>query len=382
MPNAVISPLGMSDEELMNIDPSVFLDAHNATTEPKDEVKEQSLVEETPETSEDASENEATEVDDTGEEQEETQENDDEGTEEDPEATQETESEETEAPASDEQEAPIDYEAEYKALMAPFKANGREIKVKSRDDAIALMQMGANYNQKMAGLKPYLKILKMLEKQSLLDENELGYLIDLKQKKPGAIEKLLKDSNIDPMDLDAENADQYKPGDYSVKEAEIELDQVIEEIKDSPTFTRTVDIVSNKWDARSKEELAKFPAGLKIINTHMESGIYDLIMQEVEYERSFNRLQGLSDLEAYRQVGDMLQARGAFNHLGRQATTEPVKPKVVVPNPKKEEDSKLRQKRRAASPTKTGGPGTVKQEFNPLSLPDDEFEKLSEQRFL
>jgi len=101
-------------------------------------------------------------------------------------------------------EAAVDFEAEYKRLLTPFKANGREIAVKSVDDAIALMQMGANYNKKMAALKPNLKLMKMLENNGLLSEDKIGFLIDLEKKNPAAINKLVKDSGIDPMDLDAE----------------------------------------------------------------------------------------------------------------------------------------------------------------------------------
>lgn len=37
-----------------------------------------------------------------------------------------------------------DYEAFYQALTKPFKANGKELKITDPNDAIRLMQMGAN----------------------------------------------------------------------------------------------------------------------------------------------------------------------------------------------------------------------------------------------
>ena len=95
-----------------------------------------------------------------------------------------------------------DYKAEYQRLLAPFKANGKDIQVTSVDEALTLMQMGANYNKKMAALKPNLKVLKLLDTHGLLDENELNFLIDLKEKNPKAIMKLVKDSGIDPMEMD------------------------------------------------------------------------------------------------------------------------------------------------------------------------------------
>jgi hypothetical protein len=364
-------PLNMSDEELMKMAPPEFASEASVETLLEEEENSQEPEAQEPEANEVEEPTESLEASDEtqGEESPTT------------EVTQ-PESEEEQTPLPSTEAAAIDYEAEYKRLLAPFKANGREVTVSSVDDAVALMQMGVNYNKKMAGLKPHLKVLKMLENQGLLDEKELSHLIDLKQRKPGAIEKLMKDSGLDPMDIDADKADSYTPGSYSVADQEIELDQVIEEIKDSPSFSRTVDLVSNKWDAKSKEEVAKFPQGLKIINDLVESGAHDLIMTELENQRLFGRLQGLSDLEAYRQVGDSLHARGAFDHLGRQGYQAPAASKVVVPNPKKEDDSKLREQRRAASPTKVGATGAVKPTFDPLALSDEEFSKLSTERFL
>lgn len=280
----------------------------------------------------------------------------------------------------------LDYRAEYERLTAPFKANGRDIQIKNVDDAIALMQMGANYNKKMAALKPNLKLMKLLENNGLLSEEKLSFLIDLDKKNPEAINKLVKDSGLDPMDLDADKAGAYKPQTYAVDDREIELDTVLDEIQSTPSYTRTLDIVSNKWDGASKQVVAQSPQLLKVINGHIDSGIYDLISKEIDSERVFGRLQGLSDIEAYRQVGDAIQARGGFDHLvrgrspqGHQATA----PKTVVPpNPKQAEDDRLKDKRRAASSTKPAAPATTPKGFNPLALSDEEFSKVGISKFL
>ena len=210
------------------------------------------------------------------------------------------EKEESKEDPSPAEPPPVDYEAEYKRLLAPFKANGREIAVKGVDDAIALMQMGANYNKKMAALKPNLRLLKMLEKHQLLDEQKLGYLIDLDKKNPDAIRKLVSDSGIDPMEIDTEKGGDYKPNTYKVDDREIELDAVLEEIQDSPSYSRTIAVIGNQWDTASKKVLSEQPQLIKVINDHIDRGIFDLIVKEMESERVFGRLNGLSDLDAYR----------------------------------------------------------------------------------
>lgn len=289
----------------------------------------------------------------------------------------------TKAPTPEKQEeSAVDYKTEYERLLAPFKANGRDISVKGVDDAITLMQMGANYNKKMAALKPNLALLKMLENNGLLSEEKINFLIDLEKKNPEAINKLIKDSGIDPMDLDAEKASGYKPTTYRVDEREVELDSVLDEIQETPSYNRTLEIVSKEWDAKSKQTIADSPQLLKVINSHVQSGIYDLISKEIESERVFGRLNGLSDIEAYRQIGDTIQARGGFDHLGRQGQQAPVKPVVVQPKPKVADEDKIKEKKRAASSTKPAAASTAPKDFNPLSLSDAEFNKLIKSDYL
>lgn len=367
---AQIDYLAMSDEEIMNavapVEPAAVVEETNEGQAPEAAVTEA-----------------ATEVAEQGNGEEESNTGaSDTATETKTEATEEkAEAEKQEEKAEKETQA-VDYEAEYKRLLAPFKANGREIQVKSVDDAVALMQMGANYNKRMAALKPNLKMLKLLENNGLLNEEKLSYLIDLEKKNPAAINKLVKDSGLDPMDLDAEKAGEYKPKIHSVDDREIDLDTVLDEIQETPTYTQTLEIVSKKWDGASKQTIASTPQLLKVINDHVANGIYDLINQEVERERMFGRLNGLSDIEAYRRVGDAINARGGFNHLVSNQGKPNQEPVVVQPKAKAPADDKLNEKRRAASSTKPANVSTAAaSDFNPLALSDEEFSKLAEIRF-
>ena len=280
----------------------------------------------------------------------------------------------------------IDFKSEYERLLAPFKANGRDIKVNNVDEAITLMQMGANYNKKMAALKPNLKLMKLLEKADLLSEDKISFLIDLNRKDPAAINKLVTDSGIDPMDLSADKASAYKQSTYTVDDREIELDTVLDDIQGTPSYTRTLEIVSTKWDAASKGVIAGSPAILKVINEHISNGIYDRIQKEIDNERMFGRLIGVSDIEAYRQVGDRLHAQGAFNAMAQgssQAKAQQPAAKVVVqPKPKQEDVGALKDKKRAASSTKSAASSAASQDFNPLAMSDEEFSKHVNKQFL
>lgn len=288
--------------------------------------------------------------------------------------------------AGHDQGQPVDYKAAYDKLLAPFKANGRDIRVENVDEAIRLMQMGANYNKKMAALKPNLALLKTLENNGLLNADKINFLIDLEKKNPEAISKLIQDSGINPLDISADKAGAYKPGNHGVHDSEIELDQVLDELKDSPKYNDTLVLVSKDWDAKSKQVIANQPQLLKVINAHMESGIFDLVATEVERSKLFGNLQGLSDLEAYRQVGDAMAKDGKFDHLTKKpgqaspaGQQTPVAKVVVPPNPKQADDSKRDAQRRAAAPAKGVAPAAKANDgVNPLALSDEDFLKLKQ----
>lgn len=273
----------------------------------------------------------------------------------------------------------IDYKSEYQKLLSPFKANGKDMSIANVDDARTLMMMGANYNKKMAGLKPYLKVVKTLENNELLDEDKINYLIDLSKKNPDAIKKLVQDSELDPMDIDTDEESTYKPDNYAVSDKEIELDTVLDDIRQSPKFQDTIEVISNQWDAGSKQIILDNPSVIKIINEHMEAGIYEQISSVVESERVLGRLNGLSDIEAYKQIGDAIHERGGFT----QPNTMNQQPNTNNSNQQTKIDPKLAAKKKAASSTKSTSSKTKKKsDFNPLNMSDEEFEKMSIDKFL
>lgn len=310
----------------------------------------------------------------------------------DPEAEPDTSEEEGTAEASeetpegestdDEPEAVTDYKAFYEQLTAPLKANGKELKIDNVEDARRLMQMGANYNKKMAGMKPHLKMLKLLENNGLLDESKLSFYIDVEKKDPKAIAKLLKDSGIDPLDLNLDEND-YKANTYSVDDSDLELDLVLEELQGSTHTPQLIETVAHKWDTASQQVVRQSPELLRVIHDHMASGVYDVITQELERERVLGRLNGLSDLEAYRRVGDAIQARGGFNHLFPQNSgTAPAPKAEVTPPPAPAKETPRADKRRAARSTKAAVAPATPSDFNPLSMTDEEFEKQFDSRLM
>lgn len=268
----------------------------------------------------------------------------------------------------------IDYKKVYEDVFKPFKANGKEMSVESVDDVRQLMQMGANYNKKMAALKPSLKVVKMLENSGLLDEEKLSYLIDLSKHNPDAVKKLIKDSGLDPLEVDINEEVRYKANTYNVSDKELELDAVLSEIKETESFNTTIDIIGNKWDDGSKRVLLENPGVIKIINEHVHNGIYQTITNEVERLKVLGKLDGLNDIDAYKAVGDALYAPKPNSRGGNTINTSTSKAT-------NREDPRLVEKRKAASTTKSVA-SNVKQTFNPLAMSDAEFEKIASSKYI
>ena len=268
----------------------------------------------------------------------------------------------------------VDFQGAYEKIFAPFKANGNEMQVDSVEDVMSLMKMGANYQKKMATIAPNLKIVKMLEKNGLLDSSKLNNLIDLSKKNPAAISKLIKDSGIDPLDIDTDEEVKYTPNDYNVSDKEYMLDEALEGIKDSTTFSETIDVLSNKWDTESKKIISDNPRIISIIDEHMQNGVYAEVNKLVAKERALGRLEGVADVTAYEQAASYLASTGVLNS-GNTVAPTPTKSDVSSKT-KAQDDAKLSNKRKAAASTKTSSkPTTSSPDY--LKMTDDEFMKMA-----
>lgn len=276
----------------------------------------------------------------------------------------EDEEESSEEAADDGEETP-QVDEDYKRILQPFKANGTEVQVRNVDEAIQLMQMGANYTKKMQALQPNLKVLKTLEKQGLLDEAKLNYLIDLSKGDPKAVAKLVKEANPEWSQVDEE--EEYIPTNHQVSETAIQLEQVLDSIESTPTGARCIDVVGNQWDDGSKAILTKEPALIAQLNEQMQAGIFDKINAEVQHVRMFGGLVGKSDFEAYRIVGAQMFQEGKL--------TQQAQP--VARTSAKQQDPARNTQRKAAATPSSRKQVSVQSEYSPLAMSDEEFLKIN-----
>ena len=268
-----------------------------------------------------------------------------------------------------------DYQGFYNEIMKPFKANGKMIELKEPSEAIALMQMGANYTKKLQELQPAKKILLMLENNKLLDEDRLSFAIDLVNKDPEAIKKLLIDAKIDPVEIDTTVTPAYREGNHRVTDEQVAFTAVVDELKSSDDGKKTLQAIHTDWDDASKDKAWADPRIINDIHTQRSNGVYERITSEMERQRVLGKLPtNLPFLQAYKFVGDHLVQNNGFADLVPKqekpalAPIAPVATRVAAPKPTLANSDKAK----AAAPTRTV-PRTAKTVVNPLAMSDDEF---------
>lgn len=281
-----------------------------------------------------------------------------------------------EVKADEQQTTPPNYEELYKALMAPLKANGKTIEIRDPKELIQLAQQGANYTRKMQELAPKRKLLMMLENNGL-DEDQLSFFLDLKNKNPEAIKKLLKDSNIDPMDLDTSVEPAYKQGNHRVSDAEATFQSTLDDVRSTEDGQKTLQAIHSTWDQASKEALWDNPQVMQIMHEQRMTGVYDRISGEVDRQRTLGIIPAnLPFLQAYKTVGDQMVAENKFADLVEKQTPTPQTPATPVATRTAAPKAAVvnNEKARAASATQAA-PRNANAQVNFLAMSDEEFMK-------
>ena len=260
----------------------------------------------------------------------------------------------------------VDYEAVYKDIFKPFKANGKDITPRTVEDVVQLMQMGANYTKKMQLMAPLKKAAESLSRADI-KEDDLNFLIDVHKGDKEAIKKLLTKHNVDPMELDLDSTN-YVPKNNIVSDEDVEYSNILDDIRDS--LPKIQEIMTNTWDTKSKEALLKDPNLMRALHEEIAMGRFDNVQAQLEIEKTFGRYKGKSDVEAYIDLVTKLAAKEQSNHQP-DGTNKPT-PKADVPTkpiPDKTKAAPIRTKA-----TNQGSTLTAKDIF---SMSEDQFAKLS-----
>lgn len=283
----------------------------------------------------------------------------------------------------------------YSKVMTPFKANGKTVELKTADEAITLMQMGANYTRRMQEIAPYRKVLTMLEKNDLLDTNKLSYLIDLQDKNPEAIKKLVKDSGIDTLDLDTDSGKEYTASDHSVSDSEMSFRTTLEEVSDLDGGAETIHEINSTWDEQSKGIVWENPEIIRVMHQQRQLGVYPTIVAEMERMKTLGRIPSATPfIQAYKTAGDALAEKGAFKHLdatdsdavtnlsrdGKPGQVDPDKKVIATRAAAPRSQVANGERASAAAPSRSGSATAKAAPKNPLAMSDEDFMKADELR--
>ena len=257
-----------------------------------------------------------------------------------------------------------------KIVTAPFKANGVEMQITDPNEAIALMQKGLNYTAKMQSLAEPRRLHKMLSDAGVAEESKLAYLIDLHNKRPEAIAKLVRDSGVDLYQIDEDKVNQYSPVSSAPSSNAIVLEDAVAEAQATPEGQRAVQIVGSVWDEDSCRAVGANPQLLKDLTNHIRTGVFDKINQVVQVERAKGNLGQLTDIDAFWQVGSYMHEQGMLNPTqGNTATGVPT-------NTPKPTDRAAEERRQQAAPPSSRRTSTSAAPVdNYLSMSDEEFAK-------
>lgn len=266
-------------------------------------------------------------------------------------------------------------------VTAPFKADGREMQARTAEDVIRLMQMGANYSRKMQELKPLKVMEDTLAKSGLNDPAKLNKAIDIMSGNKDAIRSLMKEHNIDPLDIDTTNETPYKPTNHQSDPKDVAFREAVKTTVKAPGGHALITDINNDWDDKSKEALRETPIIFDNLLAQKNAGIYDQIIAELNHQKTIDpSMFDVPFLQAYHRVGDAMEKAGAFVTTPK---TTPAVPKVpldtgprkAAPKPKTEQPnpdlSSISQPR--VAPPKGGN----ENEPDYSTMSDEDFLKLA-----
>lgn len=277
----------------------------------------------------------------------------------------------------------------YQKITAPFKADGKDFSIRSPEDAIRLMQQGVNYSRRMQELKPMKALNRVLQDNGLADQNKLNFAIDLMKGDKAAITQLLKSHKIDPMDLDTEKDSGYQARNYAGNTQDNNFRDALDETIATPEGQALVAHIHKDWDAPSKGRLREDPSILGNLTQMKASGVYDKVVEELNYQKSMGYLAGVPFLQAFDMVGEAMKNAGVFNTPQQQpaANGSPMAPLASQPQATSQEQPVASGARKASSAKKDApnphlsSTPPSKQSSNQQPAPTN-YDKMSDEEFL
>jgi hypothetical protein len=177
--------------------------------------------------------------------------------------------------------------SQFAKLDQEFTVDGRKVQGLTDPEHILNLQK-AYYQLKdnKSGLDEVAPVYDALKESGLLsDHSKLTMLLEAANGSPEAIKMLLKQNDIDPMELDTESIDEESVLDSQSKYVASKDELSLKDFYSKATSLGKGDFVMGNiieaWDSDSLRSLVQDPEASSIVINHLEDGSFDKIMDEV-----------------------------------------------------------------------------------------------------
>ena len=238
-----------------------------------------------------------------------------------------------------------------------IKASGVERTVRDPEHLKTLVRIGFSANENNRRIKPYLKQLKSLEQAGVsLEDDNLNFLVDVMNGNKDAIKELVKNKlNMEEDELQSwydEDTDnkEYVPNDHVITDSRFQLEEILDEIKTTDTYSKTVDFITSV-DDDGKVLISENPSLVKLLNDDMQSGAFQKAVDEAHFRMDRGLLPKQSILQSYIQV---MQDPDFYNSLNGAPSAAEVTKKVMPSNTPNKKEVVSRKKRASNVGTSKG----------------------------
>ena len=259
-----------------------------------------------------------------------------------------------------------------------IKAAGVDRTVRDPEHLKTLVRIGLGANENNRKIKPYLKQLKSLEQAGVsLEDDNLNFLVDVMNGNKDAIKELVKNKfNLDEDEVqswyDEEDGSKgYTPKDHVISDSRFQLQEILDDIKTTPTYDRTVNFLGS-IDDDGKVMISENPELVALLNDDMQSGAFDKAMDEAQFRMDRGLLPKQSILQSYVAVMQDVDFYNSLTGVTPEVTKE--KPAKATPN-KKEVVS--RKKRASNVGTSNGSTSSSQKQ----TVQSKDINKMSDEEF-
>jgi len=193
-----------------------------------------------------------------------------------------------------------------------IKANGVEFEFTEQEileKFDSTFRQALDYTKKTQELAPWRRTISAIKENGLSDE-DINLLIEAKRGSKEAVTAFLKQTGVDPLDLDMEQAQGYRPRTYGKDDTTVAIEEVVEKIYRDPEYTMTQDVVDRQWDNKSRQALSNDPSMIEGLHYDIRTGVFkDVYPEAIKLKLSDGSRK--SDLEYYLDAGQAYYAKKA-----------------------------------------------------------------------